>query len=97
MSGHGATLADVLAEVPHLLPKCLPSHPESARGARIRDLRLISKEISVVVVQAVTRCVVQLGEEACPEPQQMVQLMRYSRLKSLYVMIVTTSGMYGFT
>lgn len=92
MLDSGPTLSDVLAKVPHLLPRCMLGLSRSGRGESIKNLRLISKEISVSVLQAVTSCEVELGEGACPEPQQVVRLMQYSKVETLCVSIVTTSG-----
>lgn len=91
MSGFGpSSLPDILAQVPDLLPQCMP-HIDG-RGARIRDLRLISKALSVTAMREVTSCSVQMVEGAWSNLGQVVRLMRHTKLHSLTVVIITTSG-----
>lgn len=97
MTDVAPTLPDMLAIVPNLLSKCVSGHTGLhgvgwSRGHHIKNLRLVSKEIGRVAMREVTRCFVQLGEGACPEPQQVVHMMSHCNLLYLGVSLTTTSG-----
>lgn len=90
MPGDGATLPQVLAKVPNLLLRCM--HGLGRKANAIRTVRLINKELSYTAMHEVTACEVELGEGACPDPAQVIRLMRYTTLTYLSVTVVSTSG-----
>lgn len=94
MPDRGPSLSDVLAQVPVLLPLLLSecSAHFGGRDEMMRDLRLVCKDTRTTVMREVTQCSVQLGEGAFPSPAQVIRLMQYSKLQSLYITISTTSG-----
>lgn len=83
-------LAHTLETVAELLPICLTTW--ESRGKGIRVLRLVSKRVGSVALQAVQSCALQVGIGAQPEPEHVVQLMRDAHLKNLEVTVLITSG-----
>lgn len=94
MSHDGLTLLDVLTMAPSLLPTCLSIFASTSKG--IRALRLVSKGMGHIALTAVTSCEVYLGEEASPNPQQIVKLMSQAQLHTFSVIIIACEGGCAF-
>lgn len=84
------TLGDMLATVPHLLTSCIPQ--TEGQLQTIRVLRLVCKDVGQAAVNAATTCSVQLGQQACLDTEQLIQLMSATKLESLIVTVIMTSG-----
>lgn len=84
------TLGDMLATVPHLLTSCIPQ--TEGQLQKIRLLRLVCKDVGQAAVSAATTCSVQLGLQACLDIEQLIQMMSATRLESLIVTVIMTSG-----
>lgn len=83
-------LPGVFSKVPHMLESCLCA--SLSRGADIRTLRLVSKDLARIALRAVRKCLVQLGEGACPDPQQLTQLMGTTILRSMDLVVIIRAG-----
>lgn len=83
-------LARTLGKVPELLQSCLTSWV--SRGFGIRQLRLVSKDVGSGALQAVQSCSLQVGDEAQPDPHQLVQLMSFAHLKEVKIKVLIISG-----
>lgn len=84
------SLPYMLATVPHLLASCLSHWEGQVHGIKV--LRLVCKETGRAAVAALSQCSIQLGENACLKPGQVVRLMRSAKLECLVVTITTSSG-----
>lgn len=84
MAGHHDTpsLIDTLAIVPHLLQSCL-SGAWPSRGAMIRILRLVSRDMSSIVLTAVRSCTIYIGELSQHSPKRFLKLLSHARLERL--------------
>lgn len=82
------TLIDVMYTVLDLLPSYVLEMWKSD-GAGIRDLRLVSKEIGVIALRAVTSCKLTLAKWKKPDPVAVAVLVAGAQLETLELHIVT--------
>lgn len=85
----------MLSMVPFLLPAIVSSGDWSERGACIRTLRLVNKELSSLAVASVTECAFDLCVAEYPEG--MVELMSHGILEQLEINFLTAKGELGCT
>lgn len=89
------TLPDVLLVVPDLIPIFLLNLWPS-RGAGIRALRLISKEVGCIAVKAITSYRIAPGDLRVPDPERLALLLGGAQLKIIGLDIVTWPGEMKF-
>lgn len=76
---------DKVSKVPQLLESFVNAWP--SRGAGIRVLRLVNKELSTMAMTAVQSCAVQIGKDACSNLEQVTRLMSACVLQTMLLLV----------
>lgn len=78
-----------MTTIPGLHPRCLAD----TEIVRVKQLRLVSKEVGRLALSSVVSCEVHLGEGGgFPTPQQLAGLLAGVTLKQLHITVTVSSG-----
>lgn len=83
-------LSNIFIMVPHMLEAYMRT--PCSHGADIRSLRLVSRDMASTALKAVQWCVVQLGEGASQDLQQITRLMKGAVLRDMDLIVIVRAG-----